>query len=301
MREEIHSNQHFKWIDVVNPSPEELEEIGKDYELHSLYLQDCLDPEHLPKIEHSSETLFIILRVYDEKATADALTVQELTRKIAIFVKDQVILTIHRSPLSFIGNIARQFDVKLAQRSTLSAFIYMICKDGVLSFEKPLEITEKELEKLEAAVSNNLNSAENLLQLNNARRKLSSFKRLFWHTSTIVQRLPATKQEELSIIAQDLSETVESLTFFCDGLMEDATSLLNLELSMGTKRTNEVIQVLTIFSVFFMPLTFIVGIYGMNFHFMPELHWEYGYFFVWIIMILVTVTIFIWFKNKKWM
>lgn len=86
-----------------------------------------------------------------------------------------------------------------------------------------------------------------------------------------------------------------------DQLNEDINNLLSLYLSISGQKTNEVIRVLTIFSVFFMPLTFIVGIYGMNFEHMPELHWEYGYVFSIFLMILVTVLIYLWFKRKEWL
>jgi magnesium transporter len=70
---------------------------------------------------------------------------------------------------------------------------------------------------------------------------------------------------------------------------------------MSAQKTNETIRVLTIFSVFFMPLTFIVGIYGMNFKVMPELQWAWGYPVVMVLMLVVTIAIYIWFKKKKWL
>jgi magnesium transporter len=76
---------------------------------------------------------------------------------------------------------------------------------------------------------------------------------------------------------------------------------VQLAISVASQRTNEVIRVLTIFSVFFMPLTFIVGIYGMNFRTMPEIEWVWGYPFAWGIMISVTLAIGLWFKRRGWL
>jgi magnesium transporter len=84
-------------------------------------------------------------------------------------------------------------------------------------------------------------------------------------------------------------------------IIDNVGNLLNIYISLSSQRTNEVVRVLTLFSVFFMPLTFIAGIYGMNFDFMPELRWHYGYLSAMLFMTFVTVIIFWWFKRKGWL
>ena len=84
-------------------------------------------------------------------------------------------------------------------------------------------------------------------------------------------------------------------------VLEDVNNLLNLSMSFAAQKTNEVMKVLTIFSVFFMPLTFIAGIYGMNFHYMPELSKKWGYPGSLGLMVIVAIVIYQWFKRKKWL
>jgi magnesium transporter len=84
-------------------------------------------------------------------------------------------------------------------------------------------------------------------------------------------------------------------------VLEEVNNLLNLSMSFSAQRTNDVMKVLTIFSVFFLPLTFIAGIYGMNFEFMPELNKKWGYPASIGLMVLVTILIYTWFKRKKWL
>jgi len=79
------------------------------------------------------------------------------------------------------------------------------------------------------------------------------------------------------------------------------TNLLNMQLALAAHRTNEVVQVLTISSAFFLPLTFIVGVYGMNFEHMPEITHPLGYPFVWIVMIAVSAAVWSWFRRRGWM
>jgi magnesium transporter len=96
---------------------------------------------------------------------------------------------------------------------------------------------------------------------------------------------------------QDLQTKVETLYQQLDGA---ATNLMNLYLSLSSQRTNETMRVLTVFSAFFLPLTFIAGLYGMNFQFMPELTWKLGYPGVMVAMVLIAGGIYVWFKRKNW-
>jgi magnesium transporter len=98
---------------------------------------------------------------------------------------------------------------------------------------------------------------------------------------------------------QDLKESVSSLILQFEDFLDEANSLLNIYLSSNSQKTNEVMKLLTVFSAFFLPLTFLVGVYGMNFDILPELRWEYGYYIIWGVMIAVSLAIFGWFKRKK--
>jgi magnesium transporter len=120
------------------------------------------------------------------------------------------------------------------------------------------------------------------------------------HTLDVVQRLvPAS--EPTAPLFQDLRENAESMYSYAEELVEDVNNLLSIQLALASHRTNEVVRVLTVFSVFFLPLTFIVGIYGMNFEFMPELRQRWGYPAVIIAMLLVTFSIYLWFRRRGWL
>ena len=94
--------------------------------------------------------------------------------------------------------------------------------------------------------------------------------------------------------------TTKELSLYSQ-ILEDVNNLMGLYMSFSAQKTNEVMKVLTVFSVFFMPLTFIVGIYGMNFEFMPELKWTFGYPLVLMLMIVVATGIYLWFRKKNWL
>ena len=94
---------------------------------------------------------------------------------------------------------------------------------------------------------------------------------------------------------------MESYHFYADELMEEVNNLLSIHLAMASHRTNEVMRVLTVFSAFFLPLTFIVGIYGMNFDRMPELRSPWGYPIVMLLMVGISWAIFAWFRRRGWL
>ena len=102
-------------------------------------------------------------------------------------------------------------------------------------------------------------------------------------------------------LVQDVKDQHLKMWTLYGQVLDEVNNLMNLFMSFSSQRTNDVVKVLTIFSVFFMPLTFIVGIYGMNFEFMPELKQKWGYPGVMILMVIVTVCIYTWFKRKKWL
>jgi magnesium transporter len=100
---------------------------------------------------------------------------------------------------------------------------------------------------------------------------------------------------------QDIRDSQIKLQLFYDQMTEDALNLVSMYMSISANKTNDVMKILTIFSAYFLPLTFIVGVYGMNFDFMPELGWQYGYPMVIGFMLLVFIVIYTWFRRKKWL
>jgi magnesium transporter len=122
-------------------------------------------------------------------------------------------------------------------------------------------------------------------------------KKVLQLTQTVLSQIMV--RPELASLLQDTKETTLSYLLQYDEVIEDANTILNSYLSVTTQRSNETMKLLTIFSAFFLPLTFIVGIYGMNFDNMPELRWQYGYFMILGFMVVISIIIWMWFKRKK--
>lgn len=306
----VFKTDQFHWLDVVNPSREELETLARTYGLHSTSVQDCLDPEHLPKFERIEEIVFLILRAHDEICSSTADTVQELTRKLAIFYRrDRFIITIHRVEQPFIREARERWCRRGGEGEAVPQKLISDLIRGVLSsYDQPIQLGLDQLERLEMGVFE-AEGAEpfEVRKGYYLRRRASVFKRMLQHVREVLPKL-AEDFEVGAPFLQDLRESADSLFAYSEETTESINSLINLHISLATQKTteashktNEVVRVLTIFSVFLLPLNVVTGVYGMNFDHMPELHWRGGYPFALLMMVTVVGVIYFWFRNKGWL
>ncbi len=260
-------------------------------------MQDCLDPEHFPKIEKVGSTLFMIVRCLDYEAPPDADDLLSLTRKIAFFLGKDFLITIHRGDQPFL----KEARANVTPEQTPHEIMVRLMKKSVESYNSYLEKSEQEIERLEKELLGRSPSGTELIALYSLRSRLSIVKRQAWHTLGVLKEFITIHCTEQSPWLTDLRESAEGLWQYTDELMEDVQNLLGLHIALSGHRTNEVMRFLTVVSLFFLPLTFIVGVYGMNFEIMPELTWRYGYYLCWLAMICVSGFIFYKVKTKGWL
>ncbi len=296
------SNTPFSWIDVVAPTRDELLQLAEKHNLHTTSVQDCLDPMHLPKYESFDSLHFAILRAYDAEAFGEADTIQELTRKTAVFFSDQLLITIHRTDQPYL----KQLREKKYEAS--SDLLFTLLHSVLSSYRSPIDHALSDLEKLEMSVFQVQGAKPfEIKQAYFLKRKAFVFKRMLRLTADLLPKITAQLQFNAQN-SQDLRELVESLYLSTEELIESVTSLLNLHISLSSQktneashRTNEVMRVLTIFSVFLLPLNVVTGIYGMNFEYMPELKWSYGYPLAISSMVVILLAIYFWFRKRGWL
>ncbi len=303
--------QGFHWLDISDPNAEMLNQIAEKYELHPTSVQDCLQPEHLPKYEMINEVGFVVLRVYDPDCSAEADTVQELTRKIAIFYSDRFVITIHRREQPFLQALLEKWRPKAGNdpHVTTEHILSSIVNEVVRSYEKPVMECLANLELFEQEIFGaGTNKKFRMQKGYYLKRKISVFKRLLRATLEPLNHMMENAEKVLMPHFQNAREQIDSLYFYADETTESISSLLSLHISLASqrtneasRRTNEVMRVLTIFSCFFLPINFIASIYGMNFEYMPELKSPYGYFSALTLMALVVIVIFAWFRRKGWL
>lgn len=293
----------FVWLDLVGPSRQDLEQVATQYRLTAHAVKDCLDPEHLPKSERAEGTGFVILRAHDEKASPEADSVQAFTRKVAIFWGKDFVITVHRKDQPYLTELMQLWQhgrPGLNGGDPIPQLLVDLTNGVVQTYEAPLDQAEAHLDTFESQLLRDHDVAALLQNLYRIKRRVGLAKRLLWRTISIGTRLPNGGERGTPLL-QDLKENAESMHFYADELLEDVTNLLNMQIQLAAHRTNEVVQVLTIFSAFFLPLTFIVGVYGMNFKYMPELPQPWGYPAALLLMFGVSVGIWLWFRRRGWL
>jgi magnesium transporter len=225
-------------------------------------------------------------------------TVQEISSKVAIFYNDDIIISIHRLEHCFIEDLIPRY-IETQKLKTTEEVAIKLVKGALRSFEKFQNQLNHHIDRIEDKIFLKNNSENFLKELYFLKRQSNIGKKLLLLTREVINGIRS--HHKVNIDLRDAMDLHVKLELFYDQLSEDVNNLLTIYLSVSSQKTNEVMKVLTGFSVFFLPLTFIVGVYGMNFEFMPELHYQNAYPMVWAVMIVVVILIGIWFKKRKWL
>lgn len=282
-----------------------IEKLGNLYSLHPLLLEDVVNTEHKPKLEiYDTGQLFLTLKM--------------------LHVDSENPLCISAEHVSFVlgGNYVLSFQEELTTdiftpvENRLEASVGKTRRNGpdYLLFalvdvvvDNYFIVLEKLGDHLDATEDLVIRGEENLSlkDLYALKRELSLARRHVWPLRDMVNQLIREDNGHISkdVIPyyRDLYDHIMQVLDTIDSYRELVASLVDVHLSTISNRMNSVMKTLTIFSAVFMPLTFIVGVYGMNFDFMPELKMRYGYYYVWGVMVAVTVGMIFYFKSKKWM
>ncbi len=304
----------FQWIDISNPSEAGLKQLAKLYDLPRTVVRASLEPDHLPKVERFPTATFIVLRAFDEKADDVGDTVQELTRKIAIFRSDKFVITIHRKDQPFLAELRRKVHEKGVEgcetdASMANGLLLELLFATVRTFETPIERSLAQLEQQESRIFGKSEEGSHSIQEGYfLRRRGAVFRRMLRLSGDVLGRLAQQSSDVPQSQLQAVREVTERLYFQADDLLDNASTLLGMHISLSSQkvteashRTNEIVRLLTVSSVFFLPLNFIAGIYGMNFTWMPGLSWRYGFFASLVGMGFVSIAIYAWIKRQGWL
>ena len=287
------------WINIDGVHDSNLiRDIGKNFGFHYLLLEDIMNNEQRPKIETFEDHIFIILKMltYEKR--------EVVTEQISIIIGKNFVISFQEAEGDIFDPIRKRIrDNKGKLRKRGPDYLAYSLIDAIVDhYFAVLEKLEEEIEDVEETIHRP--TAETIKIMHQLKRQTISLQRSIWPLREVVSGMMRSEsiilKKTTSIYLRDvydhtiqIMDTIETFRDILSGMME-------VYLFSVSNRTNEIMKVLTIIGTIFIPLTFITGIYGMNFDFMPALRWDYGYYMVMIGMMLIVIFLLLYFRKRKW-
>jgi len=292
----------LKWIQVTGVhNPEILSELGQLINIISLDLEDIANTTQRPRIEERENYIFLLFKVLQLELQNREVIIEQ----VSLILGDNYVISFHETTPKVFETLRNRIVTSKGRvwkmKSDYLVFtITDIIIDQYFTLLEDIGETIEETEE-ELIVAPGQASQEAIYKL---KRRLGYVKKTIWPVREVLNQLQRSDHQlindETRIYFRNnydhtiqIIETLESLRDLTAGMMD-------LYLSTVSYKMNEIMKVLTIFSTIFIPLTFFAGVYGMNFKYLPELEWKYGYFVFWGIMVIIALIMLIYFRRKKW-
>lgn len=289
-----------KWINVEGVHDTELiEKIGKRYNIHPLTLEDIVHVDQRPKFEEYDHYLVAILKMimYDETVYVEQLSLVLVDNTVISFQEPDggdafdVIRTRLRQGKGRVRKLGADYLFYALMDAVVDYYFYIIEKIG------------DKVERIEEEIINEPRR-ESLIELYNLKREVIYLRKQVWPLRDMLSNLLRSETTFITantqLFLRDLQDHSTRIIDTVETYRDLLSGIMDIYLSTNSNKMNEVMKVLTIMSSIFIPVTFIAGVYGMNFEFMPELKSPYGYAGIWIVMLGVMGGMVYYFKRKKW-
>lgn len=294
------------WIDAHGTAtPELLQKLGETFGLHPLALEDVLNTGQRPKLEKYEQQLFIIMSM--PMWRGDAL----VTEQVSLFLGGRYLISFHNGETDIFEPVRKRLRAT-GSKMRMHGADYLLYALLDLIVDEGFPILEDLGEQIEALENELLDrpSQKVLTEIHDLKRNLLMLRRMLWPQREVLNHL--LREDEALIHAPTrpylrdcYDHTVQIMDLF-ENYRDMASSMLDIYLSSASQRLNEIMRVLTVITTLFIPPTFLVGVYGMNFDHpnspwaMPELHSYYGYPIVWLVIIAMITGMLIFFKRRGW-
>ena len=291
------------WINVDGLNDiKVIERIGEHFDIHSLVLEDILNTNQRPKMEDFEKYIFVVLKMlhYDDKN--NNISVEQ----VSLILCKNLVISFQETKGDVFDSIRDRIRTNKGRiRRRGSDYLLYSLVDAIIdNYFIILEKTGDRVEDIEEKLIENPNPGL-LKEIHGLKRDMIYLRKSVWPLREVINGLLRGESKiirrETHIYLRDVYDhtiqTIDTIETFRDMI----SGMLDIYMSSVSNKMNEVMKVLTIFAAIFIPLTFIAGIYGMNFDFMPELHWKWGYLTVWIVLISVALLLLFYFKRKNWL
>jgi len=291
------------WINIDGlHDAEVIQKLGDLFEIHGLLLEDMLNTDQRPKITETDKLLIVIIKLLEYDEIADKLK----SEQISMVLDDSFLITLQEK----VGDIFDPIRDRIRKssgrlrRKEADYLTYALLDTIVDNYLVIIETLGNIIEKTESQIFTP-NQPKGLMQkIYKHKTEINFLRKNIRPVKEILHRLI---ENESGFIAndnikyfQDLNDLVMQATESIEIYQTMLNDQMNIYHANLDSKANEIMKVLTVFSAFFIPLTFVAGVYGMNFDNLPELHFKYGYLYFWAILIAITISLSIYFRKRKW-
>jgi magnesium transporter len=290
------------WVNVNGlQNTKDLEELGECFHLHPLVLEDILNTDQRPKLDDYGDYLFIVLKMLHVKERQGEIVAEQ----ISLIVGNNFVISLHENDQDVFEIIRERLKAGKGRirRSGADYLAYSLLDLIVDHYFIILEDLGEVIEDLEAEVVSKPTPAT-LSQIHRLKREMIMLRKSIWPLREVISRLERSEstliQDSTAVYLKDVYDHVIQIIDNIETFRDILSGMLDIYLSSVSNRLNEVMKVLTIIATIFIPLTFIAGVYGMNFKYMPELEWPWGYFFILGIMTSVAAIMLLFFRRRGW-
>lgn len=293
-------NSGTVWVDLSVPTDEEFNSIAKIFGWHSLAIEDCRLETHLPKVDDYKDYLLLILHGIDVRDE----THQFDSKEVEIFVGGNYLVTHHSEPLGATDQLVDRSRANPGLAARGPAYLLFLMLDLMSGKYLPyLDGLDAKIDRVEAALLGRP-TRDTPQEIYKLKRDVLALRRVAMPQLEVMRRLGRGEFEivpaEARVYFLDIYDDLFRITQATDSYRELLTEALNSYLSALSNEMNQVMKVLTVFASILLPLTFLVGVWGMNFRYMPELFWRHGYAFAWGILIATALVLAWFFKRREW-
>ena len=291
------------WINIDGLHDVELiGKIGNQYEIHPLALEDIAHTGQRPKFEELENKIFVVLMMLT--FNQETQTVQ--SEQVSFILGPNYVLSFQEVT----GDVFEQIRDRLRNakgkiRKMGPDYLLYALLDAIV--DSYFTIMEKLGDKIEALEDELLGkpTEQTLTQIYSLKREMVNLRKSVWPLRELISSLQRCEsnliKKSTNMYLRDVYDHTIQVIDTVESFRDMVSGMLDIYLSSVSNRMNEVMKVLTIIATIFIPLTFVAGIYGMNFNNMPELNWKWGYPVVWVIMLAITAAMVYYFKKKKWL
>lgn len=295
----IYRNDHCEWIDVEAPTPEDLLFLHERYKINQLLLEDTIDPNHLPKFEQDDDVKFFLMRENTELERSHLNTISDISTKLGVFLIGNIIITIHRMKNRSIYEFKKEILLPENKEVTSEKIALNLALKVMKSFDDESQNLMETMDNIENEIFlKNTNSPNQIRRLYKLKRKSGLNTRILNISADWVDKFKTLNLVDTQVT--DLKDKHKDVIADFEHLNSQVINLISMFLALSDQKANQVMKVLAIYSMYFFPITFIAGIYGMNFENMPELRQPLGYFITLGVMAFIALLTFIYVRRKRW-